>query len=72
MHLISNYMNNISDMLEKYSCINENSLSLMNSMIQGTISTQNIMQLKNNNNHFNIQKMNTELCDIINKHLNHS
>jgi hypothetical protein len=80
MHIISNYMNNISDMLDKYSCINDNSLSLMNSMINGTISTQNLIQLKNNNNHFsqllnynyNIQKMNTELCDIINKHLNHS
>ena len=79
MHLILNYMNNISDMLNKFSCINENSLGLMNSMINGTISTDNLMQLKNNSNHFsqllnynyNIQKMNTELCDIINNHLYH-
>ena len=79
MHLILNYMNNISEMLEKYSFISENSLRLMNSMINGTISKENLMQLKNNSNYFsqllnynyNIQKMNTELCDIINKHLNH-
>ena len=79
MHLILNYMNNISEMLEKYSFINENSLRLMNSMISGTIGKENLMQLKNNSNYFsqllnynyNIQKMNNELCDIINNHLNH-
>lgn len=79
MHIILNYMDNISEMLDKYSCINENSLALMNSMINGNINTESLIQLKNNSNYFsqllnynyNIQKMNTELCDIINKHLNH-
>ena len=78
MYYVLNYMNNINDMLEKYSCINEQSLSLMDSMINGNINTDSIMQLKNNNNlfsqllnyNYNIQRMNTELFDIINKYLN--
>ena len=78
MYYVLNYMNNINDMLEKYSCINEQSLSLMDSMINGNINTDSIMQLKNNNNlfsqllnyNYNIQRMNTELFDIISKYLN--
>ena len=80
MHLILNYMNDISDILDKYSSINDNSLTLINSMIRSSITSENVIQLKNNSNHFsqilnfnyNIQKMNKQLCDIINKHINHS
>ena len=79
MHIIFNYMNNLGEMLEKYSCINEHSLNLIDSIINGTINTDVILQLKNNHNHlsqllnnnYNIQKMNSELCDIISKHLNY-
>ena len=79
MHIILNYMNDIGEMLDKYSCINENSLSLMDSIINGNVGADSIIKLTNNNNYFsqllnynyNIQKMNTELCDMINKHLNH-
>ena len=79
MNTILNYMNNISEMLEKYSCINEHSLNLIDSMLNGTIGTDSILLLKNNHNHlsqllnynYNIQRMNAELCDIINEHLNY-
>ena len=79
MLIILNYMDNISEMLDKYSCINENSLSLIDSMIKGNIDADSIIKLENHHNYFsqllnynyNIQKMNTELCDMINKHLDH-
>ena len=79
MQTILNYMADISNILEKYSCINEQSLSLIDSLITGNISTDDITKLKNNNNHFldilnynyNIKRMNTDLCDKIINYLNH-
>lgn len=76
---ILNYMNNIGEMLDKYSCINENLLVLMDTMINGNIKSDSIQLLKNNSNYFSqllnynysIQKMNTEICDILNNHINH-
>ena len=73
MQTIFSYMDNLNNILEKYSCINEQSLSLIDSMISGNISADDITKLKNNNNYFsdilnynyNIKKMNTDLCDKI-------
>lgn len=79
MFTLINYISNISDMLDKYVSINENTLSLMNALLNNSVNPDNIYQLKNNNNFFsqilscniNIQKMNIELCDLINNHLYH-
>ena len=79
MQSILTYMDNLNNMLDKYSCINEQSLSLIDSMINGNIGVDDIMKLKNNNNHFsdilnynyNIKKMNSDLCDKIINYLNH-
>ena len=79
MYTLINYISNISDMLDKYVSINENTLSLMNSLMNNSVNPDNVYQLKNNNNYFsqilscniNIQKMNIELCDLINKHFYH-
>jgi len=79
MYTLINYISNISDMLDKNVSINENILSLMNSLINNNVNLDNVHQLKNNNNYFsqilscniNIQKMNIELCDLINKHFYH-
>ena len=79
MYMLINYISNISDMLDKHISINENTLSLMTSLINNNINPDNVYQLKNNNNYFsqilscniNIQKMNIELCDLINKHFYH-
>ena len=79
MYLLINYISNMSDMFDKYVSINENTLSLMNSLMNNSINPDNVCQLQNNNNYFfqilscniNIQKMNIELCDLINKHFYH-
>ena len=79
MYTLINYLSNISDMLDKYVSINENTLSLINSLINNSVNPDKVYQLKNNNNYFsqilscniNIQKMNIELCDLINKHFYH-
>ena len=79
MYTLINNLGNISDMLDKYVSINENTLSLMNSLMNNSINPDNVCQLQNNNNYFfqilscniNIQKMNIELCDLINKHFYH-
>lgn len=79
MQSILSYMDNINNMLDKYACINEQSLSLIDSMINGNISADDITKLKNNSNSFsdilnynyNIKKINTDLCDKIINYLNH-
>ena len=79
MQSILTYMDNLNNMLDKYSCINEQSLYLIDSMINGNIGVDDIMKLKNNNNHFSdilnynykIKKMNSDLCDKIINYLNH-
>ena len=79
MYTLINYLSNISDMLDKSVSINENTLSLINSLINNSVNPDNVCQLKSNNNYFsqilscniNIQKMNIELCDLINKHFYH-
>jgi len=75
MDMVFDYMDNISDTLDKISCINENSVSLINSVINGNINQDNLIQLSSNSNYFsqilnsnyNLQKMNSKLCDLINK-----
>ena len=78
MDIILNYMDNIGEILDKISCINENSLSLMNAIFNNNInSNTNLVQLESNSNYFsqllnynyNMQRMNGELCEIINKQL---
>ena len=79
MQNIFTYMDNISSMLEKYTSINEQTLSLIGSMINGNLSVDDITKLKNNNNlfcdilnyNYNIKRMNTDLCDKIINYLNH-
>ena len=78
MDVILNYMDNVSEILDKLSCINENSLSLVDSIFNNKINNDNnLLQLESNSNYFsqllnynyNMQRMNSELCEIINKQL---
>ena len=78
MDVILNYMDNIGEILDKLSSINENTLSLMDSIFKDKINSNNLVHLETNSNYFsqllnynyNMQRMNGELCEIINKQLN--
>ena len=71
IQIILNYMNNIGELSDIYSYISGNTLSVMISIMNGMVSCNDIIQLKNIHYLFSkvlyfnykIKMMNSELCN---------